>query len=224
MVPFINIHTHRKPTTDELIIRNAWLPSNITQKLPEGYYTSVGLHPWHAEKLPMAHIGERMENLLRVPHVKAIGEIGLDRINGAEFPVQQTVFELQLDMAKKYNRPVIIHCVRAYSDILSYIKHSNIPFILHHYQGNEQTTLQLLRFDNVYFSFGKLIYKHEKTAQGLLKQIPLHRIFLETDTLKVEINEVYRKVADLRNVELEELKENLFGNFRACFDPINQTN
>lgn len=213
MEPFINIHTHRKPQDGECVIRNAWLPRDIIQILPEGYSTSIGVHPWCADKISIQEIENRLEKLIHLSHVKAIGEIGLDRVNGPAFSIQKNVFEYQLQIAKKYNKPVIIHCVKSYADLLLYIKQYNVTFILHDYHGNEQTTQQLLAFENVYFSFGKLLYRDEKIARERLQQIPLNRLFFETDTMKINIQEVYKKASDLLGIEKEVLRKTTFDNF-----------
>lgn len=213
MVPIVNIHSHRKPKQGEWVIRNAWLPKQADWPLQTGYFYSVGIHPWFANRFSDDSIRERLTHLLTQENVKAIGEIGLDRTNGPDFSIQEHVFKIQVEIARQHNKPIIIHAVRAYSDLAAYIKKYELPFILHHYQGNLQATQQLLRFPNVYFSFGKLLFQNENVAAEKLKQIPLDRLFLESDTLPIPIQRVYEKAGRLLLMDVETLYQTTFNNF-----------
>lgn len=214
MLPLVNIHTHRKPSSREEAVRYAWLPPlgwNL-DTLP--YAFSVGLHPWWAQRYPNHEIGARLVRYLNTEKVKAVGEIGLDRVNGPEFFLQEQVFRQQFELATSFNLPVIVHCVRAYADMSAYAKRSYVPLIFHDYHGNAETTQQFLRFDTVYFSLGKLLFRNPKSAAALLKQIPRHRLFLETDTMPISIGNVYESAAALMGTDKEELALQVWENYR----------
>lgn len=213
MLPLVNIHTHRKPQPREWCVRYAWLRDEITLPHDAGYFSSIGVHPWYADRFSEREIVQRFEGLINHENLRAIGEIGLDRVCATDFVIQKKVFELQLEMAKKYNKPVIIHCVKAYSDLLYFIKKYNMPFILHDYNGKAETSKQLLSFDNAYFSFGKLLFRDDALATERLRIIPSHRLFFETDTMKVCIGDVYKKAASLLGVDPETLYQDTFDNF-----------
>ncbi|POY36244.1 hydrolase TatD [Solitalea longa] len=212
---FIDIHTHKKPKAGEWALRNGFhflQPENI-QKL--GYNVSVGVHPWLVEKVIWDAIYFRLNESLKHPNVLAVGEIGLDRAIDIPIELQKKHFESQLVFANRFNKPVIIHAVKTYTEFIPYLKQSQIPFIFHHFAGNEFELKQLLNY-NTYFSFGKLLFRAAKT-KDIFKNIPLNRLFLESDTAPISIEQVYEKAAELKNMKVIELKENVFHNFAAVF-------
>lgn len=215
MLPLVNIHTHRKPQPREEAVRYAWLPSTAwdLDKLP--YRFSVGVHPWWAHRFTDMERNTRLHAHLGSQNLKAIGEIGLDRVNGPEFSIQKQVFESQFQIATERKLPVIIHCVRAYADMLAYAKRSSVPFIFHDYHGNAETTDQFLRFDSVCFSLGKILFRNPDAARALLHQIPRHRLFLETDTMPLPIETVYETAAALLKIDTEELALQVWENYRV---------
>lgn len=214
MIPFVNIHTHRKPlSAREWQIRNAWLPERVNFPERPGYFASVGVHPWRAHLYTDAQIDERLTRHLTVEAVKAVGEIGLDRVNGPDFSLQKKVFERQWQIAEQYRKPLIIHCVKAYSDLLAYAKDFTVPFILHDYSGNAQTTEQLLRFTHIHFSFGRLLYRDLEKATDRLRQIPADRIFFETDTMPLPIESPYTMASRYLQTEPETWIRQVWENF-----------
>ena len=214
---FINIHSHRKPQSEEeWVLRNAFhvLDEHKISKL--NYAVSVGLHPWHINadfEQNIAHI----ESLLHLNNVLALGEIGLDRAIDTDFELQKHIFEIQLKLAEQYKKPVIVHAVRAYSDLMPYLKKTKIPFILHQYRGNEIQTKQLVPLENVFFSFGKDLIKKTEKAVTTFKEIPLNKIFLETDVTNHDIRDVYRKASELKKNSVEDLKHRIYQNFTELF-------
>lgn len=213
---FINIHSHRKPqSADEWVLRNAFHKLSPEQIAKLEYPVSVGLHPWYVDstfELSIAHI----TSLLALPNVLAMGEIGLDRACNVDFDLQRKAFEVQIELAEAYNLPIIIHAVRTYSDLIPYLKKKSNIFILHQYRGNEVQTRQLLQLENVYFSFGKDLISHQKVRNVFL-QIPLNRIFLETDVENIKIQEVYQEMVSLSNGTLKEIKEIIQKSFYSIF-------
>lgn len=214
MIPLVNIHTHRRPlSAREWLVRYAWLPERVNFPERPGYFASVGVHPWRAHLYTDAQIDERLMRHLVLDPVKAVGEIGLDRVNGPDFSVQKKVFERQWQLAERYRKPVIIHCVRAYADLLAYAKDFTVPFILHDYSGNAQTTEQLLRFPDIRFSFGRLLHRDPEKAAERLRQIPTDRIFFETDTIPLPIASTYMMAAQYLHTEEETLIRQVWENF-----------
>lgn len=215
IVPFINIHSHRRPSSPrEWVIRNGGLPP-AGSRFPErpGYFVSVGLHPWRADRYSETRIAERLSHLLADASVLAVGEIGLDRVNGPDFSIQKKVFRQQWEMAEQHRKPVVVHCVKAYSDVLAYAKDVTVPFILHDYSGNAQTTEHLLRFPGIYFSFGRLLYRNPQNATERLRQIPAGRIFFETDTRPLPISSVYSLAAQYLQADTETWVRQVWDNF-----------
>ncbi|MCO4294589.1 TatD family hydrolase [Solitalea sp. MAHUQ-68] len=212
---FINIHTHFKPKSGEWVLRNAFHCLSPESIQTMNYAVSVGVHPWHVEKVNWDAFYFRLNESLKLPNVLAVGEIGLDRAIQTPIEIQQKYFESQLVFANRFNKPVIIHAVRTYTEFVPYLKESSVPFIFHHFAGNEQELLQLMKH-NTYFSFGKLLFTATKMID-IFKNIPINRLFLETDTAPISIQQVYEKAAELKNMKVIDLKENVFHNFAAVF-------
>ena len=107
----------------------------------------------------------------------AIGECGLDRSIKIGFADQILCFRQQVMIANKYCKPLIIHCVRAYSDLLKLKKEdkSDLPWIIHGYNGNLETTLNLIKH-GFYFSVGEQLLRNASKHE-VLRLIPLEHMF-----------------------------------------------
>ena len=121
-------------------------------------------------------------------------------------------------MAIQYRLPVIVHCVKAYSDFAGIAKqYPNVKFVLHGFSGNEETLQMLLNFKNVCFSVGKYLFNEASNASLLIGKIPINQLFLETDTSKYLISEIYQKAAQILEIEETVLKNQIFDNFANLF-------
>ena len=152
----------------------------------------------------------------------AIGECGLDRACDSDFELQREVFIKQIELSEQYHKPLIIHAVRSYPDIIAIRKEtkSNQPWIIHGFNGNEHSAEQLLRHDGIYLSLGDVLFKNEKRAERLLDIIPSDRLFLETDVAERSIVEVYEKASLLSGVATDILRKDIFDNFVKIFGHI----
>ncbi|WP_026904015.1 TatD family hydrolase [Pedobacter glucosidilyticus] len=213
---FINIHTHKKASSPkEWILRNAFfvLPPQTLHDLD--YAISVGLHPWFATEAQ--DISQNLAAYLELENVLAIGEIGLDRVNGPNLELQKQVFQKQLAIAEAHQKPVIIHAVKAYADVIPYLKQFKMPFILHGFNGNLQQLKQLISYPQVYFSFGKDLLKPDCKAYQAFQEVPANRFFLETDIAHLQIDDLYQQAAKIRKIDIAQLKKQVFYNFEAVF-------
>ncbi len=170
---------------------------------------SVGIHPWDAAKtISVAELEKQVvhENCI------AIGECGLDKLKGPDLEQQKTIFEFQLQLAVKYHKPVIIHCVKAFDELIHICEpyHKKTHLIIHGFNKSTQLAQQLVE-QGFYLSLGVALLNKESTG---FSGIPLKKLFLETDTHEsVLIEEVY-KIASLKwNIQLDDLKEKIYSNF-----------
>ena len=116
--PYIDIHTHHAHTGSATVkVVNLFPGDDIPAFSGKNFY-SVGLHPWSLKtKEENSNSLLIMEDVLEFDHVLFAGECGLDKISGADFQEQKRVFMAQAIMAEEYQKPLIIHCVRAYNEI-----------------------------------------------------------------------------------------------------------
>ncbi|MFN7313399.1 MAG: TatD family hydrolase [Bacteroidota bacterium] len=210
-IPFVNIHTHFKPNnTQQQVVRNAYV-QHVKQALPSvDYLISVGLHPWHLHALTEKACNDVLIEHAAHEKVWAIGEIGLDRAISTPLSIQTKYFELQLNIARAVKKPVIIHSVRSYNDFIPYLKKVPIPFIFHGFNGNIQQAKDLLKH-GAYLSFGAAVTKEQYSQ--VIQSVPMQQLFLETDQSLIQIDAIYRRAAEILQVQTDELKLQLFNNF-----------
>jgi TatD DNase family protein len=212
--PFLNIHSHRKPSSDaEFVIRNAYLHSPLTQ-LPNNYRLSNGIHPWFTGKLGIQDF-KILERAVHSSTCLAIGECGIDRVNGADLVRQLDVFTHQIELANRINKPLILHVVRSYSDVLQIAKSIHVPFIVHGFQGSLQDGIGLIS-KGACLSFGASIL-HKKNLQEVMGRMPLDKIYFETDVAQISIQEIYKAAAFIRNVSVYSLRMAIWSNFERDF-------
>lgn len=216
MARLIDIHTHRTSENSLQVfsLKNIILPQ---QQVPEKGFYSTGWHPWFIENYPLTEMEKTLRSVCCLPQIIAIGECGLDRAINTPMEVQMKVFEFHLKLAQLNNKPLIIHAVRSYSDVLQALKKMNfrLPVIFHDYRGNEQQTKQLLQF-NSYFSFGESLVKQQPIKEKI-RHIPTNRLFLETDESELSIEKIYLSAASVLGTSLEDLSEQLLNNFKTIF-------
>jgi TatD DNase family protein len=178
-------------------------------------FYSVGLHPW---KIKTPKENNRtllmMEDALELDHVIFVGESGLDKLAATDFEEQMRVFNAQIFMAEEYQKPLIIHCVKAWEEVIALHKQSRptVPWILHGYNGSPEMTQQLSA-KNCLFSFGGLLLRENSKAVRSFQLLPLDKVFFETDEMDEPVEKIYKEGAALKNISLETLKEEVWENF-----------
>lgn len=209
---YINIHKHNIEHQNCLEIIN--ILEKDAQKIifeHPSLYFSVGIHPCSINQ----NISQRInliEQLSQHKQVLAIGEIGLDKRSKTDINTQKEIFITQVQIAEKAQKPIIIHCVKAYQEILE-IKTKlkpNIPFIFHGFRGNQQLAKQILN-QNCYISVG------EKFNPETIQIIPVNKLFIETDESLKKIEDIYQHIAHIRETNSDELLEKITKNFKIIF-------
>lgn len=211
---FINLHTHSY-TKDDLILEivNQY-PWEFDVTIPN---YSIGIHPWHINISRLESDLKSIEEKLKLNECLALGECGLDKRIDLDFVIQKSILMMQFELIKKYNKPIIIHCVKAFQEIISIKKEMNIenPMIIHGFSKNKQVAKSLL--DNgFHLSFGKYLLRNPELAE-VFEYVPNDRLFLETDTIEETIIDVYQKASTIKKLAIEDLKEIVKVNFNQVF-------
>lgn len=211
----IDIHSHQVKSEVSIRILNIF-----AQDLPflnDKSYYSAGLHPWHIEQVNPEECLESIELAAGQKNMLAVGECGLDRSTTGDFAMQEFYFRKQTEIAQKHSKPLIIHCVRAFPELIKIKKEtkSNIPWIIHGFHGNQQTALQLTGHD-FYFSVGETLLTDQR-KKDILKLLPADRLFLETDDGKTSISGIYSLAAQILNTSHENLIAIVLENFKHLF-------
>lgn len=208
---YINIHTHQPQQPDELAIQNLY---NQFEKVEEQGYYSIGLHPWYIAADWEKEL-EQLKHYAIHPHVKAMGECGLDKVCSTDFTLQQQVFEKQIQLANSVKRPLILHCVKAYEEVLQQLKPATVPVVFHGFNKSKELALQIIHA-GYYLSFGKALLQPH--MQEVVKRIPLDKLFLETDAAAEPIETIYRTAAAILSIDEVSLSLQLQKNAAAVFN------
>ena len=180
-------------------------------------FYSVGIHP-----MKLNESGENLvagiEDTARMEKVIAIGECGLDRRSPIGMKTQEEILAVQVGLAEALRKPLIIHCVKAYSELIAVKRRtgSSVPWIVHGYNNNEQILRQLLNH-GLYISVGAALLDSRSNAFRLLRMIPAERLFLENDDKEVEISVIYEAASAIFEVDVEVLKEITRNNYNKVF-------
>lgn len=211
---FINLHTHsftNETSVYEVVNQYPW---EFQESIPN---YSIGIHPWYIDenriKKDLACIEEKLASINCI----ALGECGLDKRIEIPLEKQLEVFKAQLALVQKTNKPVILHCVAAYQEVIAVKKEMNIqnPMIIHGFSKNEQVAQSLL--DNgFYLSFGKYLLRNPE-LESVFEKIPRNRFFLETDTIEETIVQVYEKASEIKKIPIDALKQIVKNNFEETF-------
>ncbi|MFV7236914.1 TatD family hydrolase [Flavobacterium sp. ZB4R12] len=215
---FFNLHTHKftnQPDLLELVNQYSW---EFDATIP---FYSIGIHPWFIVEERLESDFAIIERQLQESGCLAVGECGLDKRIVIPMELQQLVFEKQLFLAQKYQKPVVIHCVAAFQELIEITKKLNItvPILIHGFSKSEQLAKQLL--DNgFYISFGKYLLQSRSFGTELetvFKSMPDDRFFLETDTAEESLATVYALAAKYKGISVEEIQKQVNSNFANVF-------
>ena len=187
---YIDIHTHHSTTSH---------PS------PQG----VGVHPWRAE--------EEVVDEVAISAATLVGEIGLDYACDVNHQVQEEVFCQQLSLAERYDKVVVLHCVRAFEPMMKILERYHLRAVIFHgFIGSSEQAKRAV--ERGYFvSFGEGAFRSPKTLKAM-HSVPLSHLFAETDEADISIEEIYARIAVEREIEVEELQTEIENNYNKIFE------
>lgn len=216
---FYDVHTHQIFLEDiddpyhSCIFDVYPLEFEVAKESYDRHAFSCGIHPWHTEDsdTQMAYLNEIAPN----PRIIAIGETGLDRLKGPSFEVQTAVFKKHIALSEKLRKPVIIHCVKAWEELIQVRKETRPtqPWIIHGFRGKPELTKRLIR-EGFLFSIGDHINVES------MQLIPVDSLFCETDEDEMTIREIYLQTSLAINMELEEFAGRIAENVHRIFPAL----
>ena len=211
---FFNFHTHRYTSQATILELVNQYPQEFDGSFP---FYSIGIHPWYISESRLAEDLKIIEEKLQTSNCLAIGECGLDKKIEVSLELQRSVFEKQLALAEKYKKPVVIHCVAAFQEVIAIKKKMQIsvPMIIHGFSKNSQIAEQVIK-EGFYISFGKYLLKNPG-LKTVFQNIPNDRFFLETDTIEENIEQVYDIAAKYKDITIRELQNIVSSNFENVF-------
>lgn len=208
-------------------------------------WAAVGIHPGHAsaerfydknelkEKPvgPEKFDGAAFRELLEDPRVVAIGECGLDyHYPNHDKEAQKALFVQHLVLSRETDKPLIIHCRDAYDDLHKILEeHKGLRGTIHFYTGPLETARKFIDL-GFFISFSGVITFADE-YEPLVRELPLDKILIETDCPYASpvpyrgkrnepayVVEVAKKIAELKNISLDEVAEQTTRNTRELFN------
>lgn len=201
---FIDIHSHQVKTFCNSVF-NTIIGKDM---IPNQTWFSLGVHPWYIHEVEEQFFILKQELETGNPNLLFIGECGLDKVNGGDYLIQEKVFRKQIVFSEAYQKPLIIHCVKAYNELITIKKELTPvqPWIIHGFNRKKVIADSLLE-SGVYLSFG-MSFLNSLNGIKVLKSTPLNKIFFETDdNNEFTIEEVYILASKILNINIETLKD-----------------
>lgn len=211
---YYDIHTHRvgDESVDNITYILNFFPEDFQQAEHYGgnVLFSCGVHPWYSDGANVPLL--LLEEVLKNERVVAVGEAGLDKLQGAAMDVQELVFKRQIELSERVGKPLVIHSVRSWDMFFEIHKECAPiqPWILHGYRGKPELTKRLAGL-GFYFSVGEYFNVDSVSI------IPKEKLLCETDESELSIVEVYGRVADALRVNREEFVQMVEQNIESLF-------
>lgn len=187
---YYDIHTHQLPVHPE--------------------YVAYGIHPWY-----ISDVGRQLAELRRLlgeTDIAAIGEAGFDKLAEAPLSLQQEAFVGQARLAEEFGKPLIVHCVKAWDELIAARKQiqPSLPWVIHGFRGNGLLARQLLR-QGFLLSFG--MHYNEEALRAAWPEA----LFAETDDCDVDICTVYARIASSLGISIADLARQIAANALRTF-------
>lgn len=202
---------------------------DLINEYPKAYGT-LGIHP---DEVIVNNLDE-LENLLKDSKVVGIGEIGLDYHYGKNnVEKQKEYFIKQIEIARKYNLPIVVHSRDAAQDTYNILKEyaSDMKIVMHCFSYSLEMAKKFLEFDIKFGIGGVVTFKNSKNLVEVVKEIPLEYFVLETDSpwltpepFRGKLNEpknipiIAKKIAEIKEISVEEVLKQTTMNAILQFD------
>ena len=194
----------------------------------DNLFFSYGFHPYEAGKISEDDFN-KLEKYIKKEKVIAIGEIGLDYHYGKDnIEKQKELFRKQLDIAKKYNMPVVIHTRDAFLDTYNILKEYSLKGVIHCFSGSAEVAKQFISL-GYYLGIGGVVTFENSNLKNTIKEIGLSNVILETDSpylsplrgnenQPANIKLVAEFLSNLLNISFEDVSKITTENVISLFD------
>ena len=221
---------------------NEWQPAvELCEKYKGRIYAAASIHPINAEQFTEESF-EELKHYLALDNFRAVGEIGLDYFyeDSSPRPLQQEVFERQLELAQDIKKPIILHCRKgkdaqnysAYEDMFFALKKYNLSGgVLHCFSGRKEDAYRALDNGFLLGINGIIGYKKNDDIRQIIRQVGLKYLLLETDcpylppqskrgqrNSPVNIPEIAQNLADILGKSLKEVADMTTQNSKAFYN------
>ena len=206
---------------------------SLSEKYPKICFPLIGLHPSSVNENYEKDL-QIIETYLEKNKFYGIGEIGIDLYWEKKYKnLQEKVFIRQIELAKKYNLPIIIHSRKAFNEIFNILDELNSPDltgIFHCFGGNAQIAEKIINYGGFMLGIGGVVTYKNSNLPEVLKEINMKHIVLETDAPFLPpvpkrgkrndssyIIYIAEKIAEIKNISLDEVAEITTNNAMRVF-------
>lgn len=189
----------------------------LNNEIPNSFY-SFGIHPKDTDRYSI----DKKELILKLNEICsnkyciAIGETGID-MRYEHIEIQEDLFIKHLQIAQETSKPIILHTVNSIDRIITlHKKHASDVYMIYHGFNKASALNRLMEYTQLYFSIGESVLTNSNLREAI-KLIPNNRLFMETDTSKKELNEIYEEVAKIKFLPLQTLIEEIYENVNRVF-------
>lgn len=206
---------------------------NLENKYPQNIFLMMGLHPTSVKLNSYKKELKHVESELKRRKFYAVGEIGIDLYwDRSTLGIQQEAFHQQIEWAKQYKLPIVIHCRDAFDEVFEVLeqhKGDDLLGIFHCFTGNHEQALQAISYNMALGIGGVVTFKNGKIDQ-FLGEIDLKHIVLETDSPYLSpkpfrgkrnessyIKYVAEKMASIHHLSVEDIAEITTENSKRIF-------
>jgi TatD DNase family protein len=202
-------------------LKEAHALSQYRQSNPQAKI-GIGIHPWYiSPNSTLTSITEKLEAAILEYRPDFIGETGLDKLK-PEFDLQQEIFYIHLKLAQKYNLPLVIHCVRAYNELLAILsKFTILRGMVHAYNANSETAKQLAK-KNMLLGVGSIILNENSQLSKSIERIPLEQLLIESDAPYMPYGTKEFSTSEDCMLYAKQLAENKKTNLTEIISKVNQ--
>ena len=184
-------------------------------------------------KQNIEEIDKLINDNLSSKRIVAVGEIGLDYHYDTDKKIQYEAFSKQIDIANKYNLPIVIHTRDAVMDTLTMLKEhpANKKGVFHCCPLNRELVKEALKLGFYISMAGPVTFKNSKNANEIIEMCPLDRILIETDSPYLapepvrgtrndsrNLKYIAHKIASVKGLTIEEVAEATYKNTMRCFE------
>jgi len=208
---------------------------HLSREFPDNCFPMIGLHPCSVKKNNIDKELEHVNDMLDKENFIAIGEIGLDlHWDKTTLGLQKKAFEHQINLAKKFNLPIVIHVRESFNEaieIVEKLNDSNLRGVFHCFTGSVKDAERVIDLKDFFLGVGGVITFKNGGLDKIINQIPLDHIMLETDSPYLTpapnrggrneskyILDIAQKVSNIYNIDIEKIAKITTENANKLFN------
>jgi len=208
---------------------------HLSREFPDNCFPMIGLHPCSVKKNNIDKELEHVNDMLEKENFIAIGEIGLDlHWDKTTLGLQKKAFEHQINLAKKFNLPIVIHVRESFNEaieIVEKLNDSNLRGVFHCFTGSVKDAERVIDLKDFFLGVGGVITFKNGGLDKIINQIPLDHIMLETDSPYLTpapnrggrneskyILDIAQKVSNIYNIDIEKIAKITTENANKLFN------